>query len=57
MVHALNVQDGSDLAAPVPFLPANANVAGLMLFDRVLYAATTNNCGGAANGLWAIDFA
>jgi len=57
MVHALNVQDGSDLAPPVKFLPENANASGLMLFDRVLYAATTNNCGGAANGLWAIDLA
>lgn len=56
-VHALNVQDGSDLAPPVKFLPPNANASGLMLFDRVLYAATTNNCGGAANGLWAIDLA
>ena len=57
MVHALNVQDGSDLAPPVKFLPANANVSGLILFDRVLYAATTNNCGGVANGLWALDLA
>lgn len=44
------------MAPPVKFLPAGANISGLMLFDRVLYAATTNNCGGAANGLWAIDF-
>jgi outer membrane protein assembly factor BamB len=57
MVHALNVQDGSDLVPPVKFLPAGANVSGLMLFDRTLYAATSNDCGGAANGLWAIDFA
>ena len=57
MVHALNVQDGSDLAPPVKFLPPDANVSGLILIDRVLYAATANNCGGVANGMWAIDLA
>lgn len=56
-VHALNVQDGSDLAPPVAFLPADANVSGLMLVDRILYAATSNNCGGAPNGVWALDLA
>jgi len=57
MVHLLNVMDGSDLVPPFAFLPANANVSGLILFDRVLYAATTNNCGGVANGMWAINLA
>jgi len=57
MVHLLNVMDGSDMIPAFPFLPAGSNVSGLILFDRVLYAATTNNCGGAANGLWAMDLA
>jgi outer membrane protein assembly factor BamB len=54
-VRALNVQDGSDLVPPVKFLQANANVSGLMLVDSILYAATANNCGGVANGLFALD--
>jgi outer membrane protein assembly factor BamB len=55
MVHVMNPQIGTDQIPPVKFLPANANVAGSILVDNVLYAATTGNCGGAANGVWAVD--
>ena len=40
---------------PVQFLPANAHASGLILVDNVLYTSTTNDCGGAPNGVWAID--
>ena len=55
MVHVMNPQVGTDQIPPVKFLPANANVVGSVLVDNVLYAATTGNCGGAANGVWAVD--
>jgi outer membrane protein assembly factor BamB len=55
MVHVMNPQVGTDQIPPVTFLPANANVVGSVLVDNVLYAATTGNCGGAANGVWAVD--
>jgi outer membrane protein assembly factor BamB len=55
MVHVMNPQIGTDQIPPVNFLPANANVIGSVLVDNVLYAATTGNCGGAANGVWAVD--
>ena len=55
MVHVMNPQIGTDQIPPVKFLPPNANVVGSMLVDNVLYAATTGNCGGAANGVWAVD--
>ena len=55
MVHVMNPQIGTDQIPPVKFLPANANVVGSVLVDNVLYAATTGNCGGAANGVWAVD--
>jgi putative pyrroloquinoline-quinone binding quinoprotein len=55
MVHVMNPQIGTDQIPPVKFLPANAKVAGSILVDNVLYAATTGNCGGAANGVWAVD--
>ena len=55
MVHVMNPQIGTDQIPPVKFLPANANVVGSVLIDNVLYAATTGNCGGAANGVWAVD--
>jgi outer membrane protein assembly factor BamB len=41
----------------VKFLPANANASGLVVVDNVAYAVTSGNCGGAADGLWALDIA
>jgi outer membrane protein assembly factor BamB len=55
MVHLMNPQVGTDQIPPVKFLPENAKVVGSILVDNVLYAATTGNCGGAANGVWAVD--
>ena len=55
MAHVLNPQVGSDQIPPVRFLPANSRVVGSVLVDGVLYAATTGGCGGAANGVWAVD--
>ena len=55
MVHVMNPQIGTDQIPPVKFLPANAKVVGSILVDNVLYAATTGNCGGAANGVWGVD--
>ena len=57
MVHVMNPQTGTDQIPPVKLLPANAKVVGSILVDNVLYAATTDNCGGAANGVWAVDLA
>jgi outer membrane protein assembly factor BamB len=56
-LHALNAQDGSDMVPPIAFLPANAKAVGSILIDTVLYAATADACGGAANALWAIELA
>jgi hypothetical protein len=55
MVHALNVQTGEDLNPPIKFLPAGAKAVGSMLAGTTLYAATTDNCGGAPNGVYALD--
>src|SRR5688572_7126250 len=57
LVHVMNPQVGTDQIPPVKFLPPDANVVGSVLVDNVLYAATTGRCGGAANGVWAVDLA
>jgi hypothetical protein len=57
MVHVMNPQIGTDQIPPVKFLPGPANVAGSVLVDTTLYAATTGNCPGVANGVWAVDLA
>ncbi len=57
MVHVMNPQIGTDQIPPVKLLPPNANVAGSILVDTTLYATTTGNCSGVANGVWSIDLA
>jgi len=57
MLHTLYISNGQDAKPPVRFLPANANASGLILIDNVIYATTAGNCGGASNGVWAIDTA
>ena len=55
MLHALYISNGQDAKPAVRFLPAGAHATGLMLVDNVIYAATSGNCGGAPNGIWAMD--
>jgi hypothetical protein len=55
MVHALNPHIGSDLRAPVRIVPTGAKVVGSILVDNILYAATSDGCGSAPNGVWALD--
>ena len=37
------------------FLPANARWSDAIAVNTTLYAATSGNCGGAPNAVWAID--
>ena len=55
MVHALNPHVGTDLRPPVRIVPSGAKVLGSVLVDNVLYAATSDACGGAPNGVWTLD--
>ncbi len=55
MVHLMNPQVGTDQIPPIKFLAPGARVVGSILVDNFLYAATTGNCGSAANGVWALD--
>jgi hypothetical protein len=57
LIHVMNPQVGTDQIPPVKFLKPNANVVGSVLIDNFLYAATTGNCGGNANGVYAVDLA
>ena len=57
ILHVLGLQSGKDMQKPAPFLPANARSSDQIAVNAMLYAATTENCGGAPNGVWAIDLA
>jgi hypothetical protein len=55
MLHVLGLPSGKDIQRPAPFLPANARWSSPIAVDTTLYAATSGGCGGAPNGVWAID--
>ena len=55
MFHSMHLSNGGDYEQPVKFLPPNANANGLIVIDNVAYVVTEGNCGGAANGVWALD--
>ncbi len=55
MLHSMHLSNGADFEAPVKFLPPNANANGLIVIDNIAYVVTEGNCGGAANGVWALD--
>ncbi len=53
--HSLYVSNGEEPNPAVPFMPANANAQGLIVYGGTAYAASVNNCGGVDNGVWALD--
>src|SRR5215470_13806263 len=55
MFHSMHLSNGADYEAPVKFLPPGANANGLIVVDNVAYVVTEGNCGGVANGVWALD--
>ena len=57
MFHSMYVSNGEEPSPSLPFLPPNTNVEGLGVVDNVAYATTAGGCGGAPNGIWALDIA
>jgi outer membrane protein assembly factor BamB len=55
MFHSMHLSNGADFEPAVKFLPPNANANGLIILDNVAYVVTEGDCGGAANGVWALD--
>jgi outer membrane protein assembly factor BamB len=49
------VSNGEEPKPAVKFLPPNANAHGLVVFDNHAYVATSNGCGGVADGLWMMN--
>jgi outer membrane protein assembly factor BamB len=54
-LHVLNTSTGEDRVPAITFLPAGANVSSLNVSDDTVYAATSDNCGGAPNAIYAAD--
>ena len=55
MLHVVGLASGKDIQKPAAFLPANAKWSAPVAVDTTLYAATSGKCGGAPDGVWAID--
>lgn len=51
------VSNGNEPETAAPFVPAGANAMGLVSYDGVTYVATSGGCGGAADGVWAMEMA
>jgi len=54
-LYSLNTANGADFEPPVKFVPPGANAYGLVVVDSVAYVSTAGGCGGAADGIWAVD--
>ena len=55
MFRTLGLVSGKDVQRPAPFVPAGARFSDLIAVNDMVYAATSHGCGGAADGIWAID--
>jgi outer membrane protein assembly factor BamB len=55
MLHSMHLSNGADFQPPVKFLPPGANANGLIVVDGIAYVVTEQGCGGAPNGVWALD--
>jgi len=55
MLHAMYVSNGDEPSPPIPFLPAGANATGLIVNDGFAYVTTSHGCGGAADGVYALE--
>jgi outer membrane protein assembly factor BamB len=57
MFRTLGLVSGKDVQRPVPFVPVGARFSDLIAVNDRVYTATSGGCGGAADGIWAIDIA
>ena len=57
MFRTLGLVSGKDVQRPAPLVPAGARFSDLIAVNDKVYTATSGGCGGAADGVWAIDIA
>jgi len=54
-LHTLRTTNGLDYGPPPKFLPPNARASNLNFAGQSVYTTTSGGCGGAKDGLWALD--
>ena len=55
LIHVLNQHTGTDIVPAARFIRGNAKAHDVISVGNVVYAVTSDDCGGAPNGVWAID--
>jgi len=55
LIHVLNQHTGQDIVPAARFIRGNAKAHDIIQVGNVVYAVTSDGCGGAPNGVWAID--
>ena len=55
-LHLLNSFTGEDLVKPLQFVPPNSKITSLNIWHTTVYATTADDCNGASNALYALDF-
>jgi outer membrane protein assembly factor BamB len=53
-LYSLYISNGMEAGPPLDFLPPDANAQGLIVLDRIAYAAT-GICGGTHGAVWSLD--
>ncbi len=54
LVHTLNQHTGSDIVPAARFIRGNASVHDVISVAGIVYAVTSDNCGGAPNAVWSL---
>jgi outer membrane protein assembly factor BamB len=54
-LHTLRTTNGQDIGTPVKILPPNARASNLNFAGQSVYTTTSGNCGGAPDGVWAMN--
>ena len=54
-MHQMNSADGSEQFPALDFIPAGAQPSSLTIQDGMILTSTSGGCGGAANGVWALN--
>ena len=54
-LHVVGLQSGKDLQKPAAFVPPSSQFSNPVAVGTMMYSATSGNCAGAPNGVYAID--
>jgi outer membrane protein assembly factor BamB len=54
LIHSLNQHTGADLVPAARFIRGNAKVHDVISVANIVYAVTSDDCGGAPNAVWSV---